>query len=97
MYTITLDGKEYILRCDLNVVEKIEEKYGTITSLLEKQGNIACTKFLAAEMINEHFYYCNVPDRVTEGFVGARLSAIDLEQTVSAVLSCLMDCVCKKK
>ena len=97
MYTITLDGKEYILRCDLNVIEKIEEKYGTIMSLMEKQGNISSTKFLVAEMINEHFYYVNVPDRVTEDFVGARLSAIDLEQVVSTMLSCLMDCVCKKK
>lgn len=97
MYTIILDGKEYILRCDLNVIEKIEEKYGDLNGAMEKQGSISCTKFLAAEMINEHFYYTGVPDRVTEEFVGARLTTADLGIVVTTVLSCLMDCVCKKK
>ena len=27
MHTIMLDGREYILRCDLNVIEKMNEKY----------------------------------------------------------------------
>lgn len=97
MYTIKLDGKEYILRCDLNVIEKIEEKYGNLNTMMEKQGSVPCTKFLVAEMINEHFYYIGAPEQVTEDFVGARLTPAELGEVVTTVLSCLMDCVCKKK
>ena len=97
MYTLILEGKEYILRCDLNVVEKIEEKYGGLSSMMEQQGSVACTKFLIAEMINEHYYYIGASERVTDNWVGARLTAAELQGVVNTVISCLADCVCKKK
>ena len=42
MNTITLEGREYILRCDLNVVEKIEARYGSIDAMYEETGKIPC-------------------------------------------------------
>ena len=44
MNTITLEGREYILRCDLNVVEMIEEKYGSIDAVYDKTGEISSPK-----------------------------------------------------
>jgi len=97
MYTVKLDGKEYILRCDLNVIERIEEKYGNLNDALKKQGTVECIKFLLAEMINEHYYYAGIPEQVTEKYVGARLTSAELETVMGTTLSCLLDCVCKKK
>lgn len=97
MHTVQLDGTEYILRCDLNVIEKIEEKYETVAHMIDSANSLVATKFMIAEMINEHFYYAGTPERVTEDFVGARLTMAEMETAVTAALACLTDCVCKKK
>ena len=40
-------------------------------------------------MINEHYKYAGSPDRVTEEFVGARLTMADRVPAMNAVLACL--------
>ena len=96
MNTITLEGREYMLRCDLNVVEQIEAKYGTIQAAYEKCGEIASIKFLTALMINEHFYATGSPERITEGAVGAKMSVADAPPVVREVLAALTECVTPK-
>lgn len=96
MHTVTLDGKEYILRCDLNVAEQIEEKYGSLTGLQKQNGSAAALKFLTAAMINEHYKYTGSPDRVTEDFVGARLTMADRLPVMNTVLACLGESITPK-
>lgn len=96
MHTITLEGVEYILRCDLNVVEMIEARYGSIEAVYEKVGEIACVKFLVSAMINEHFYAAKSPERLSEGMVGAKMSAGDVIPVMREVLAALNDCVTPK-
>lgn len=96
MNTITLDGREYILRCDLNVVELIEARYGSVGVVYEKSGEIACIKFLAATMINEHFYAIGSPERITEGMVGAKMTAADIVPVMREMLAALTECVTPK-
>lgn len=96
MHTVTLDGKEYILRCDLNVAEQIEEKYGSLTGLRKQNGSAAVLKFLTAAMINEHYKYTGSPDRVTEDFVGARLTMADRVPVMNTVLVCLGESITPK-
>lgn len=96
MNTITLDGREFILRCDLNVVEMIEDKYGGIDAVYEKTGEIPCVRFLVAAMVNEHFYYTKSPERVTETGVGAMMTSGDMVPVMRSVLAELRDCVTPK-
>lgn len=96
MHTVTLEGKEYILRCDLNVAEQIEEKYGSLTGLQKQNGSAAALKFLTAAMINEHYKYTGSPDRVTEDFVGARLTMADRVPVMNTVLACLGESITPK-
>lgn len=96
MDTVILDGHEYIIRCDLNVIEKIEEKYGTFSEMVSHQTDIGCIKFLLAEMINEHLYYTGSHERVTENFVGARLNLMEYKSITATVLKCLTDCISPK-
>ena len=89
MHTITLEGKEYILRCDLNVAEQIEERFGSLGELQKNSGSASALKFLTAAMINEHYKYTGSSERVTEEFVGARLTLADRVSAMNAVLACL--------
>lgn len=87
MHTIMLDGREYILRCDLNVIEKMNEKYGDISEF--KADDIAEVKEAAAMMINEHFYYTGSAETVTPDFIGSRLFARDYKNLCEAVFDAL--------
>lgn len=96
MHTVTLDGKEYTLRCDLNVAEQIEEKYGSLGGLQKQNGSASALKFLTAAMINEHYKYTGSSERVTEDFVGARLTMADRVPVMNAVLACLGESITPK-
>lgn len=96
MNTITLEGREYILRCDLNVIELVEAKYGSVGAVYEKHGEISCIKFMTAAMINEHFYAVHSPERVTENEVGAKMKASDIVSVMRVVLAALTECVTPK-
>lgn len=96
MRTITLEGHEYILRCDLNAVEEIEHKYGSIGVVYEKNNEISCVKFLTALMINEHFYAIGSAERITEGKVGTLMTAADIIPVMREVLGALTECVTPK-
>ena len=96
MNTITLEGREYILRCDLNVVEKIETRYGSIDAMYAETGKIPCVRFLVAEMVNEHFYFVKSPERITETMAGALMTSGDMVAVMRAVLAEISDCVTPK-
>ena len=49
MHTVTIGGKEYILRCDMNVVEQVEEKLGSIEEAKRKSGSANVLKFCRSE------------------------------------------------
>ncbi len=96
MNTITLEGREYMLRCDLNVVELIEERYGSIDAVYEKTGEISCVRFLVAAMVNENFYFTRSPERLTETMAGALMRSGDMMPVMRSVLAELRDCVTPK-
>lgn len=97
MHTIVLDGREYILRCDLNVIEQIEDRFGEIKAAYDKAGDISATKELATMMINEHLYYTKSPERVTPDWVGSRItSTADIVPIASELLAALGECIAPK-
>ena len=96
MHTIILEGKEYILRCDLNVVEAIEAKYGGIEAVYGRAGEISVVKYLVSAMINEHYYAVQSPVRLTENRVGMLMTEADVLPVMREVLAELSDCVAPK-
>lgn len=69
------EGKEYILRCNMNVLADVQDAYdGNIGAALdEKRPLNSVTKFLAA-MMNDYAEEQNWPERVTARQVGHKLS-----------------------
>lgn len=95
MNVLMLDGKEYILRADINVFEHIYKKYGSLEEFEEKL-DITVIKDIVAVMINEHFAFIGTPERVTENFVGARIMPRDFEDVTKTVLGELIDSIKSK-
>ena len=93
MRTIIMGGKEYGARCDLNVLERIAERYGSMTELQEEIGTIKAIKFLACEMVNEENYVRGEKERITENWVGATLTMAEFADAAEAVMVCLQDCL----
>ena len=91
-----MGGKEYGARCDLNVLERIAERYGSMTELQEEIGSIKAIKFLTCEMINEENYARGEKERITENFVGATLTMAEFADAAEAVMACLQDCLAPK-
>ncbi len=96
MREIIMGGEPYKIRCDLNVLEAIEEKYGRIDAITE-QRSIASTKFLAAEMINEHKRVTCQAERLTPEDVGARMTFPEYAEAWREIITEFMDCVIVKK
>ena len=96
MRTIIMGGKEYGARCDLNVLERIAERYGSMTELQEEIGSIKAIKFLACEMVNEENYVRGEKERITENWVGAKLTMAEFADAAEAVMDCLQDCLSPK-
>lgn len=94
MHTIRLDEREYILRCDLNVIEKINDQYGDISEL--NTMNISEIKEMVAMMINEHFYYIGSDETVTPKFVGSRIRGGGYKDLCEAIFGELNDCIKSK-
>lgn len=94
MHTIKLDDREYILRCDLNVIEKMNDKYGTISDFVA--DDIAGVKEVAALMINEHFYYIGSEETVTPNYVGSRVRGSGYKELCEAVFGELNDSITSK-
>ena len=93
MRTIIMGGKEYGARCDLNVLERIAERYGSMEELQEEIGTIKAIKFLACEMVNEENYVRGEKERITENWVGATLTMAEFADAAEAVMDWLQDCV----
>lgn len=96
MRTIIMGGKEYGARCDLNVLERIAERYGSIEELQKEIGTIKAIKFLACEMINEENYARGEKERITENYVGATLTMEEFAGAAEAMMACLQDCLSPK-
>lgn len=97
MNTLTLGGEEYILRCDLNVIEKIERNYASVDTCQKiasagAVGSAATIKFLCAEMINEEFAATGETKRVTEDWVGQKLGGA-VTPVLTALFRELTECM----
>jgi hypothetical protein len=97
MHTLTLNGTEYVLRCDLNVIDKIERRFVSVDAcrkiaMAGAVGSAAATKFLCAEMINEHFAAAGDPKRVTEEEIGRALGG-NIAPVLAEIFGELADCL----
>ncbi len=93
---IVIGGKPYGIRCDMNVIEAIEDHFGHIEGITKKRS-ISATKFLVAEMINEHNYVCSNPERVTPEWVGANMTRAEYLPAWQGAVQCFIDCILVKK
>ena len=96
MHEIMIGGERRGIRCDMNVIEAIEDHFGEIDGLTSKR-TISAVKFLAAEMINEHNYVTGNPERVTPEWVGAHMTPGEYQEAWRGVIECFIDCVAVKK
>lgn len=97
MNTLRLGDEEYILRCDLNVIDKIERRYTSVDvcrklAAAGAVGSAAAVKFLCAEMINEHFEAAGDAKRVTEEEVGRALGG-NVVPVLTVLFHELADCM----
>ena len=97
MYTVTLSGKEYELRCDLNVIEAIEERFGSIGAIYETIGSAKTVRWLVTEMINEAYAVRGSETRMTEREIGGQMLASDIIPAMQPVIDALNACVSPKK
>lgn len=95
-HEIVLGGTAYGIRCDMNVIEAIEDHFGGIEGITEKR-TVKAAKFLAAEMVNEHNYFTNNPERVTPEWVGAHMMPAEYAAVWQSVIACFIDCISVKK
>ena len=88
MHTVTLDGKEYILRCDVNAYEEIVAKHGDIKTATNIQDGDAAGKvvFLLTTLINEHLMYLGERELLTEKRVSMLLYPRDVSKVYEAVM-----------
>lgn len=96
MITVKLSGEEHELRCDLNVVEKIEDKFGTIGTLYEQITRAAVIKWLLCELINEARAARGVSERVTEEEAGRLCESQEIIPALIPVIEALNECVTTK-
>lgn len=100
MHTVTLDGREYRLRCDINAYEEIIGRYGSMAGAVQQSEdelkNLERIKFLMAVLVNEQYYYDGTPERVTEKEIAARMMPGDYTKVMTAVISCVNDAFAPK-
>ncbi len=89
MNIIKLDGQEYILRCDLNVLEKIHRKYGNIADI--DISDIESIKEITAWMVNEQYYYTGEVKSVTPDFIGSKAQGSDFAGIVNCITKEIID------
>jgi len=87
MITVKIEEIEYILRCDLNVIEYLYEKYGDTEKFFE--AGISAVKDIAAQMINEHFLYIGSEDRVTPEFISMRINGAEYVSLRNSVIEAI--------
>ena len=93
MQVVLLDGKEYRLRCDINALEELEKKYGSLKAVYEAMDTLDGTKEVLAVMVNEQFYYDGNAERVTAGYLGARMTLPELKPVREAIFREFTDCI----
>ncbi len=98
MKSITIDGQEYILRCDLNAYEEIVAKYGdlkTATSVTEEDVKEKVV-YLLTTLINEHYLYVGEKNFLTEKRVSMMLFPSDVMRAHEAVIEAINDAFAPK-
>lgn len=96
MITVKLNGQGHELRCDLNVIEKIEDKYESIGALYQQITRASTIKWLLCELINEARAARGVTERVTEEEAGRLCEAEEILPALVPVLEALNSCVTSK-
>lgn len=94
MGSVKIDGREYTLRCDINVLERLSAEYGDIGRT--DFTMISVVKFTLAAMINEHNYYTGHGEDVTPEYIGARIAMHEMPSLSAAVIAELRKCVSAK-
>lgn len=96
MHEIVIGGIPHGIRCDMNVIEEIEDHFGSIDGITEKR-TIKAAKFLAAAMINEQNYFAHSPERVTPEWVGAQMMPTEYAAAWQGLIQCFVDSINVKK
>lgn len=97
MHAVTIGGVEYCLRCDVNAYEEIVGKYGDLKEALNMEsGDVGKLKFLTALFINEHNYFIDSPERVTEKQIGARMMPHERAAVYTAIMETVNDAFAPK-
>lgn len=97
MHTVTIGGKEYVFRCDVNAYEEIIGKYGDLKEAVNMEtGETEKLKFLTALFINEHNYFTGNSERVTEKQVGAMMLPFERAGVYKAIMETVNDAFAPK-
>lgn len=85
MRAIEIDGKKYPVLCDVNVIEKIQERYKSLENMAENIAIVRESKWMLTQMINEADQYLRVHEGrgfldqpMTEEKLGMMLTMADL-------------------
>lgn len=78
-YTITVDGVDYPLVCNFNVLADIEDEYGTVFAGTHDEHTFKFARFVLASMLNEACVAGGIEKEWTPREVGRKLPAAGYE------------------
>jgi hypothetical protein len=89
---ITLDGKRYVLRCNMNVLADVQEAYdGKIMLAVRSKNTVKSVLAFLAAMLNDYNDETGSPDRFTPREVGRLIEPSRLEEIVNSVMALVVD------
>lgn len=89
-----LDGKTYMLRCNMNVLADVQEAYGgDLTAALDTDGTLKSVLHFASAMLNDYADEMGWPERFTPRALGRKIALSELPS--AAILSLVVSAVRK--
>ena len=72
---LSFDGREYLLRCNMNVLATVQEAHGgDLLDVLQSRSTIKSVLEFTAAMVNDYAEEMDWPERYTANQIGRKLS-----------------------
>ncbi len=91
--TVTIGGREYPLRCDLNVLAELEHRYGKLESVTDAIQTLAEIREIGALMINEAAWADGRRERVSAQTIGRDAGLEEAHALQTGCLLAFYECI----
>lgn len=88
----TVDGREYELRCNMNVLADVQEaNNGDLLGALDRRKSLNTALLVGAAMLNDYADECGLPERFTAKSLGRKISPSDMMRFAAIVSDLLFN------